>query len=346
MELSASVQGIPRALSCRRVVYRRAAPDTLPPALPLTDRMLAKLGVPTARYATPLHAADYYAATYVNPTVLGTLLSNVQGQVAYNLKVWASWLSGLPSAATGIEVTAPQALAALQTTFGQLLLLTDSTVDFNSEATTFYVLSGAYDILAGGRPAVGKTAANGNGSNGTGRRLREAQQQQQVTTGARSFTSANATAAALSTALGQLNALLHEQQVVLVQALDTNTTLSVSQLADLIMQSTKVINVLANGLPAAAQRLASGNITAEQFISQYSGAALRALVAQQQVNWQAPGGGQEQEGEGEEKSNTGLIVGLVVGLVGGAVVVAAAAVYILRRRRRQVVAAPAVYEAV
>lgn len=331
-----------KLVGCRQVAsWFRGALDTPLPTLPLTHRMLAKLGVPTARYSTPLYATDYYTATYVTPTVLGTVLSNVQGQLAYTLKVWASWLAGLPSAATGVEATAAQALAALQTTFGQLLL-TDATVDFNSEETTFYVLGGAYDILAGsGQPAVQKPAVNGNGSNGTGRRLREAEQQQ-MTTGVRPFTSANATAAALSTALVQLNALLHEQQVVLVRALDTNATLSASQLADLITQSTKVINVLASGLPAAAQRLASGNLTAEQFTSQYSGAALRALVAQQQVNWQAPGGGQEVEGEEEgERSNTGLVVGLVVGLVGGAVVVAGAAVYVMRRRRRQVMAAPA-----
>ncbi len=276
------------------------------------------MGLPVEKY-TALYKYDHYQNTFMVPSVPGAALTNVHGLVASNLKMFAFWFDGLLVKDTGVDFTAAGALAGGQSVLGASLL--SGNVNATSDATILSFLRQTFALMV----ASSTTPAQ--------RHLLQAG----------SFTAVEATAVALTQAVVDSNKLVAAQQEVLLRALATGQTLSQAELERIILASAQAIATQSTVLAAAAQGLANGTISVADFQARYTGDALAALVRSQQLNSGiggtvgAPAAPSPPSDDG--KDNKPLIIGLVVGLVGGAIVIGAiVAVIIMRRRKQSVVA--------
>jgi len=155
-----------------------------------------------------------------------------------------------------------------------------------------------------------------------------------------------ASAIALTAAIVDSNQLVQNQQNEILKALNTGAPLSPEQLQAAILAAARAIATQSTVLASAAQALANGTLSAEAFISQYTGAALLDLVNKQELNsgfngGKAPAapGNTVQPQSKDDDDNKALIIGLVVGLVGGAIVIGVIiAIIVMRRRKQQLVA--------
>lgn len=269
---------------------------------------------------TNLYKYDHYQNTFMVPSTPGAALTNVHGLVASNLKMYASWFDGLLVKDTSVDFTAAGALAGGQSVFGATLL--SGNVDLTSNATILSFLRQTFALMV----ASSTTPAQ--------RHLLQAG----------SFSAVEATAVALTQAVVDSNKLVQAQQDVLLRALATGQTLSQADLERIILASAQAIATQSTVLSAAAQGLANGTISVADFQARYTGDALAALVRSQQLNSGIGGtvgapAAPSPPPSDDDKDNKPLIIGLVVGLVGGAIVIGAIVAFVVMRRRKQSVVA-------
>ncbi len=279
--------------------------------------MLKNLGLPVEKYTTPLHKYDYYQTTFVNASVSGAAVANLQGMISSNVKLFASWLDGLNATTLGKDLTASDAVPVAQLSVASALL--NSTTDLTRNTTVLALLRSAYTAVTGSAAPAARR-----------RQLLQAP-----------FSSVEGSAAALSQAVAESNKIIADQQAIVLRALTTGQPLSEAELRAAIAAATQAITMQSTTLASAAQALANGTLSVEQFKSEYTGDALLRRIAETRVpgDTGAPGGGGQPQADDDKKDNKALIIGLVVGLVGGAIVIGVIiAVVVARRRKQQIVA--------
>lgn len=263
------------------------------------------------------------------------IVGSVNGVLFGNIQVLTAFYSGLPSVG-GTAVSPARAMRAVQNSFvTAIAAVVPATFNLTDPVAMDKISEATYNALVAEVSTNASVAVSAASSSRRHLLQTYADVQAQVT--------------ALIQSMVDSNSAMIVTQAMLVQAVLSNTVLTPAQIQAAVTSNAQASATQSTVIAAAVKDLASGAISPAAFTTNFTGSALTALIATQQLA-PTPGTGTPSPpplpappAEEDAALSTGAMAGIVVGAVCGTALIAGAiaAAVIVKKRRKQQEVAPA-----